>query len=72
MRMPKMLTGLFAVLSGWAVLQNGCADLGGYGYGGYFPAYGLYDPTNDIQSVIAYRQSVMDWSASAWDEYIRE
>ncbi len=35
-----------------------------------FPDSSLYDPTNDIQSVIGYQQEVMDWSANAWDEYI--
>ncbi len=35
-----------------------------------FPDSSLYDPTNEIQSVIGYQQEVMDWSANAWDEYI--
>jgi len=33
---------------------------------------GCYNPTYEIQSVIGYRQSVMDWSNDAWDAYIRE
>lgn len=43
-------------------------------YSGYYsyPAYGLYDPTSTIQSVVEYRQDVMDWSANAWSEYILE
>jgi hypothetical protein len=39
---------------------------------GWFPATGLYDPTNDIQSVIDYRLDVMEASNDAWDEYIRQ
>jgi hypothetical protein len=35
-------------------------------------ATGCYNPTYEIQSVIGYRQSVMDWSNDAWDAYIRE
>ena len=56
----------------------GYDPFGGYGgyTGGYtdwsYPDYGLYDPTNDIQSVIDYRQDVMDWSNDAWDAYIRQ
>ena len=35
------------------------------------PAYPtLYDPTNDIQSVIGYSWEVMDWSNDAWSDYI--
>ncbi len=33
---------------------------------------GCYNPTYEIQSVIGYRQSVMDWSNDAWDAYILE
>lgn len=40
---------------------TGC-DTSGYSY---------YDPTDIIQSVIDYRQDVMDWSVDAWDDYIR-
>lgn len=58
-------------------------DYGGYyggwdnygGWGGYdigYPDYGLYDPTSVIQDVVDYRQDAMDWSANAWDEYIRQ
>ncbi len=55
-------------------LYGGYGDLlGGYGWGGYgFPDATLYDPYYDIQSVIDYRQDVMDWSNDAWDAYIRE
>ncbi len=35
-----------------------------------FPPTTLYDPTNDIQSVIDYRQQVMEDSASGWGDYI--
>jgi len=46
-------------------------DLGGLGFGGYgFPDTTYYDPYYDIQSVIDYRQDVMDWSADAWSDYI--
>jgi hypothetical protein len=38
----------------------------------WFPASDLYDPTWEIQSVIDYRQSVMDWSNDAWSDYIRQ
>ena len=38
----------------------------------YWPGYSLYDPTDTIQGAINYRQSVMDWSNNAWDEYIRQ
>ena len=73
MKARKILAALVTLAAGWTVLQSGCTDLGGYGYNyGYYPAYGLYDPTNDIQSVISYRQDVMDWSNDAWDAYIRE
>lgn len=64
MKTRKLLAALFALASGWTLLQNGCGDIS------YFPGYGLYDPTGTIQSVIDYRQDVMDWSANAWDEYI--
>ncbi len=37
-----------------------------------YPAYGLYDPTSTVQSVVEYRQDVMDWSADAWCDYILE
>ena len=52
------------------VANVGCDTYGGMGMPYY--ATGLYDPTADIQSVIGYRQSVMDYSADAWDAYIRE
>lgn len=42
------------------------------GYYNSYPAYGLFDPTSTIQSVVQYRQDVMDWSADAWSEYILE
>ena len=55
----------------------GMSGRGGYGnlfggYGGYgFPDATLYDSYYDIQSVIDYRQDVMDWSNDGWDAYIR-
>ena len=46
---------------------------GGWGTGGtYWPQTTLYDPTNDIQSVIDYRQNVMDNVATGWDDYIMQ
>lgn len=60
---------------------TGCDLATGLGYGlgagwdylsGFYPDYGLYDPFNDIQNVIGYRQEVMDWSNDAWDAYIRQ
>ena len=41
-------------------------------YGGYGGTAGGYDATGIIQSVVDYRQSVMDASNDAWDAYIRE
>ena len=38
----------------------------GYGYSG------LYDPTADIQGVIANRQAAMEASADGWDGYMLE
>ena len=62
------LVGLFCVAGG-----TGCDELLNAAYlGGYFPASTYYDPYYDIQSVIDYRQDVMDWSNDAWDAYIRE
>ena len=85
-RRGKVQRGLMAaVLAGSMLFQfglGGCDSgldlLGGGGYypdlgyssWNYFPDYGLYDPTDTIQSVIDYRQSVMDWSANAWSDYI--
>lgn len=80
---PKMngtAAKVLMVLAGVLCLAaaSGCDMLGlspyvGTGYwGNDYPDWGLYDPYNDIQSVIDYRQDVMDWSANAWDEYIRE
>ena len=59
------------------LLSASSLDLNGYGtgydlYGGYYPSFSLYDPTDTIQDVIGYRQSVMDWSNDAWDAYIRQ
>jgi hypothetical protein len=82
-REMKNLTGgwmvkvVLVVLVGMsAMLTTGCvpAGLAGNAYDlmSMFPEYGLYDPTADIQSVIDYRQDVMDWSNDAWDEYIRQ
>ena len=52
-------------------LYGGWNDYGSWGgYGSTYPDYGLYDPTNVIQDVVDYRQSVMDWSADAWSDYI--
>ena len=48
----------------------GGGGLGGGGY--YYPEWGLYDPTQDIQDVIDDRWEVMDWSNDQWDEYIRQ
>ena len=46
---------------------------GGWDTGGtYWPDTSLYDPTADIQSVIDYRQDVMDTAADGWDDYIRQ
>jgi hypothetical protein len=67
-----------ALLAAWLVFA-GCVEMAPdawmYGYDPMFdpgyPAWGLYDPTADIQSVIDYRQDVMDWSNDAWDAYIR-
>ena len=65
-----------AFVAGWATLvgcdETGMAGFGGYGGGGYYPDWGLYDPTQDIQDVIDYRWDVMDWSNDGWDDYIRE
>jgi hypothetical protein len=63
------LVGLFCVAGG-----TGCDEYGLMGsyLGGYFPASTYYNPYNDIQSVIGYRQGVMDWSNDQWDAYIRE
>jgi len=72
-KVAKVLVLVVAVV---AILGSvGCYDtLGGlaglYGYG--FPDSSLYDPTDIIQDVIGYRQSVMEQSANAWDEYIRQ
>ncbi|MBN2447204.1 MAG: hypothetical protein JXO22_10785 [Phycisphaerae bacterium] len=44
----------------------------GYGYDWGYPDYGLYDPTDTIQGVVDYRTSVMDSTAAAWDDYIRQ
>jgi hypothetical protein len=64
---------ILVVLGGLFILgtQAGCDELlGYYGYGYGFPSYGYYDPYYDIQSVIGYRQDVMDNAATAWDQYI--
>lgn len=37
-----------------------------------YPGYGGYDPTNDIQSVIGYRQDAMQASADGWSDYINQ
>lgn len=65
--------GLVAVIGAGA----GCDEwLDPYAYLGYvdygYPSWGLYDPTDTIQSVVDYRQDVMDWSADAWCDYIRQ
>jgi hypothetical protein len=55
---------------GW---NTGGWDTGGWDTGGtYWPDTSLYDPTADIQSVIDYRQDVMDASNDGWDDYIRQ
>jgi hypothetical protein len=62
------LVGVFCVAGG-----SGCDELLSGGYlSGWYPASNLYDPTNEIQGVIDYRQDVMDWSNDGWDEYIRQ
>jgi hypothetical protein len=50
----------------------GCDMYGttGYGYTTWYPDTTYYDPTWEIQSVIDYRQDVMDWSAAGWSDYI--
>jgi hypothetical protein len=51
----------------------GCNDYGlGSLIGLGFPDSSLYDPTAEIQSVIEYRQSVTDYYADAWSDYILE
>jgi len=42
--------------------------LGSLGFG--FGSYGLFDPTDTIQSVLDYRWDVMDFSNDAWNDYI--
>jgi hypothetical protein len=62
------LAALFCVAGG-----SGCDELiPDYAYNSLFPQSGLYDPTNDIQSVIGYRQDAMDWSNAGWDDFIRQ
>ncbi|HUU82722.1 MAG TPA: hypothetical protein VM243_04380 [Phycisphaerae bacterium] len=74
-------TAVMVVLAIVTVALAGCDDallgaLGGGGLGGwgdyYYPDWGLYDPTQDIQDVIDYRWDVMDWSNDQWDAYIRQ
>ena len=58
---------------GWGADNDGWGGYDGYGYDNYgYYDYGLYDPTDVIQGVVDYRQSVMESTANAWDAYIRE
>ena len=74
------LTAMTVVLAIAMAALAGCDESlpGGFGGGGlggggyYYPEWGLYDPTQDIQDVIGYRWDVMDWSNDQWDEYIRQ
>jgi hypothetical protein len=70
--LKKNVATILVVLGVLFVLgtQTGCNELLGYYGGYYFPSYGYYDPYYDIQSVIGYRQDVMDNAATAWDQYI--
>lgn len=69
------LGNLVDTTGGW---DTGGGDTGGWDTSGwdtggtYWPDSGLYDPTADIQSVIDYRQDVLDTSNDGWDDYIRQ
>ena len=60
-----MVCGLLVAAGGLGCDTTGLMNgLGVLGTGSSF------DPTSIIQSVIGYRQEVMDWSNSGWDDYI--
>jgi hypothetical protein len=70
-RFASLLLVLVALIVAFA--NTGCVPAGYVmNQYGVWPDYSLYDPTNEIQSVIGYRQDAMDCSNDAWDEYIRE
>jgi hypothetical protein len=70
------------VLAGFSALaaSTGCDEYWATGLGmvdpwytsGYYgvPEATYYDPTNEIQGVIEYRQSAMDASAAGWSDFI--
>jgi hypothetical protein len=62
----KEMTKIFIL----AALFLTCIGCDSYTYPYLYDPYGYgYDA---MQSVIGYRQDVMDWSNDAWDAYIRE
>ena len=69
-RMVVTTVMLVAVISMGGCYDYGLANLIGAGGGWGTGWTGGYDPTGDIQSVIDYRQQVMDNTATAWDQYI--
>ena len=68
--MAGMMVVVLVALAGCDVYSSGGWGSGYYSGYDYYPSYGYYDPTSDIQDVIGYRQEVMDNTATAWDQYI--